>query len=293
MKQIIITLILTISVLNGYSQLSGSYTIGGTNPDYASITLAVSDLTTNGVSGPVTFLIRDGIYNQQVSIGTIAGASSANPVLFTSESGDSTAVTWTFTPGSSANYTCRLYGCDYVTLDGLTIRAIGASYARPIDIENGSTYTTIRNCVIEAPLTTNTNQNQSAIYEGSGTNSYTLIENNIISNGSYGVYFDGGTGLEIRNNFFEDQYYMGISVDNCPEVKITGNEILATNSHSSYQAIHAEYCDNQIEIVANKIDLQTGYYGLYLYYCEANLSNSGLIANNFISVGGSSGTGIG
>ncbi|MCF8459076.1 MAG: T9SS type A sorting domain-containing protein, partial [Bacteroidales bacterium] len=195
--------------------------------------------------------------------------------------------------GSSANYTCRLYGCDYVALDGLTIRAIGASYARPIDIENGSTYITIRNCVIEAPLTTNNSQNQSAIYEGTGTNSYTLIENNIISNGSYGIYFDGGSGIEIRDNRFTDQYYMGISVDNCPEVKITGNEILATNSYSSYQAIHTEYCDNQIEIVANKIDLQTGYYGLYLYYCEANLSNSGLIANNFISVGGSSGTGIG
>ena len=45
-----------------YAQLSGNYTVGGSNPDFASLPDVTSALQTQGVSGPVTFNLRAGTY---------------------------------------------------------------------------------------------------------------------------------------------------------------------------------------------------------------------------------------
>ncbi|MFH2142271.1 MAG: hypothetical protein ABIJ97_07610, partial [Bacteroidota bacterium] len=103
MKNLIFLITCAIMSVYSYSQLDGTYTIGGTTPDYTDISTAVASLTSVGISGPVIFNIRNGIYNQQVSIGAISGTSSTNTVTFRSESGDSTQVIWTFTPSSGAN----------------------------------------------------------------------------------------------------------------------------------------------------------------------------------------------
>ncbi len=45
------------------AQLSGTKTIGGTTPDYATIKAAINAVNTQGVTAPgVTFLIRSGTY---------------------------------------------------------------------------------------------------------------------------------------------------------------------------------------------------------------------------------------
>ena len=60
-----------------FAQLSGSYTIDpngtGTN-NYTSFTSAISALSTSGVSGPVTFNVKQGTYTEQVTIPNITGA---------------------------------------------------------------------------------------------------------------------------------------------------------------------------------------------------------------------------
>ncbi|PKP22373.1 MAG: hypothetical protein CVU05_04100, partial [Bacteroidetes bacterium HGW-Bacteroidetes-21] len=86
------------------AQLNGTYTIGGTTPDYANFTTAVSALTSSGINGPVIFNVRNGVYNEQVSIGVISGSSAINTVTFQSETGDSNAVTMTYAPTVSNNY---------------------------------------------------------------------------------------------------------------------------------------------------------------------------------------------
>lgn len=137
MRHLLILFFLILVSKASISQLNGTYTIGGTNPDYATIADAFNALNASGISGPVVFAIRDGIYNQQSSLNAITGSGAVNTVLFVSESGDSTAVVWTFTPGSSANYTCRLNGADYVSFNKITFRSIGSSFARSLVIENG------------------------------------------------------------------------------------------------------------------------------------------------------------
>lgn len=290
----ILTILTFIIFLSGsFAQLSGPYTIGGTTPDYIDISSAVSDITTNGVSGPVVFNIRDGVYNQQASIGLITGTSSVNTVTFQSESGDSTAVIWTFTPTVGNNYTCRLNGCDYVIIAQITMRAIGATYARVIDIENGSTNNTVSNCIIEGSSTTSTGNNLAVIYEGTGTNSNNTIYNNEVFDGSYGIYYDGGSGISFENNTFAAQYYRAIHAYNLPSVNIVSNNISSNTGNSSYYAIYLGYCDNSIRILENRISVNTGYYGIYMYYCDGTSVNRGLTGNNFVHIGGSSGTGYG
>jgi parallel beta-helix repeat protein len=85
---------LTITILFTYTSLIaqaliGNYTVGGSNPDFADISDAVTSLDTNGVSGPVTFELRPGIYLE--NDGTervmyiplqITGASDTNTVTF-------------------------------------------------------------------------------------------------------------------------------------------------------------------------------------------------------------------
>ena len=90
------------------AQLNGTYTIGGTSPDYTTLSAAISDLNANGVSGPVIFNIRDGSYSGTSwmgSINNITGASSSNTITFRSQSGNKANVT--ISGNSSSNYIFR------------------------------------------------------------------------------------------------------------------------------------------------------------------------------------------
>ena len=78
----------TLGISNIYAGLSGIYTIGGTTPDFVNFTNAVMALNNGGVAGPVTFLVRDGTYSEQLTINQLQGASAVNTVTFQSENGE-------------------------------------------------------------------------------------------------------------------------------------------------------------------------------------------------------------
>ncbi len=61
--------------------MNGIYTIGATGT-YTTFAAAVTDLTTNGVNGPVIFTVAAGTYSvtSAITIGTITGASATNTI---------------------------------------------------------------------------------------------------------------------------------------------------------------------------------------------------------------------
>ena len=61
----VICLFTSLFLLTGTSeaQLAGYYTVGGAEPDFPGIQSAADYLSTYGISGPVTFLIRPGTYS--------------------------------------------------------------------------------------------------------------------------------------------------------------------------------------------------------------------------------------
>ena len=104
--------------------LAGVYTIGGVSPDFPSIDSAVQALIDCGISAAVTFNIRDGNYNEQVTIPAITGSSGTNWITFQSESGDSTAVTIGIASSSSGlsdNYIIEFDGVTNITFRQLGI----------------------------------------------------------------------------------------------------------------------------------------------------------------------------
>jgi hypothetical protein len=73
--------------------LNGTYTIGGAGSDFATISAAINHLMGCGVSGPTTFLINNGTYNESVNmVGAIPGTSAINTVTFTSVAGHADSV---------------------------------------------------------------------------------------------------------------------------------------------------------------------------------------------------------
>ena len=103
--------------------LCGLYTIGGTAPDFASFTEAATALNNAGVTCGVTFRVRNGVYNEQIKLGQISGASATAPIVFESEAGDSTKVALHYSLSNPSNdYTLVLDGTDYVTFRKLGIK---------------------------------------------------------------------------------------------------------------------------------------------------------------------------
>ncbi|MBV5268479.1 MAG: hypothetical protein JZU67_08335, partial [Burkholderiaceae bacterium] len=103
----------TISSLKLYPPLCGTYTIGGTSPDFANFSEPVEYLNYSGITCPVVFKVRNGTYNTEIEINQIMGATAANRVTFESESGDSSLV---ILQDSTDNPVIYLNGAGYVNV---------------------------------------------------------------------------------------------------------------------------------------------------------------------------------
>ncbi len=300
------TLILVCSLLISLAsnaQLSGSYTIGGTTPDYASIQTAITALQVNGVNGAVIFNIRSGTYTGKVSMGNVVGASAANTITFQSESGDSTDVIIADSSSStsSSNFTVLVNGTDYVTFQHLTIERIGSlGYATVIYIGSGSKSFQVKNCILRSGATTNTGVNNNLIYIplGNSNDSNIVISSNILQGGSYGIYMIGQganqliPGVEISNNRFIDNYFHSILLNFHQGAMIVDNEFSIAGANTNYAAIELSTAGSGLRILRNNINSSNGN-GILQTLCVAQSGSEGLIANNFISIrGNSAGAGI-
>lgn len=288
------------SVVNVYgcsSILSGAYTIDGSLPtagtNYNSFNDAFNALYNCGINGPTVFNIASGTYNTQLSINDIIGASVANTVTFQAQSGNPADVVITYAASSSANnYVLKFDGTDFVTFKNVTMTATGTSYAHVVEFADTTTNVNLINCHLNGPSVASTSSDYAVIYNGSTTKDTSItIQNNVIANGSYGMYFYGigSTSLEnsnkVLNNIIQNFYYIGMYVYYQNNFEVSGNTLSTNSSYTSTYGIQLSYCDNALKVTKNKISIPN-YYGLYLYYSDGTVSNPGLVANNFISVGG-------
>jgi len=271
--------------------MSGTFTIGGPTPDYATFNLAITALTTNGVNGPVIFNVRDSIYHEQISIGSITGASATNTITFQSETGDSSQVILTQVSSTTVanNFTLQLNGCNYVIFKQITISRTGANtYGVVVEIAGTSSNDSFLNNHILGINAPTASLYLIAINGLNTINDNLVFRNNHIENGSDGIYLIGATssslesGNIIENNFFDNQYSEAIHIQYQNSPQILSNTI----NKGSY-GIYAMYCDNNLRILKNKISLVNPLAsgaGIYLYYCDGSGGNIGLTANNFISI---------
>ncbi|PLW94686.1 MAG: hypothetical protein C0592_02125, partial [Marinilabiliales bacterium] len=290
---------------SGYTQIaSGTYTIGGASPDYVTFSDAATDLNTNGVAGdgPVIFNVRDGVYNDYINLTQIANASLTSNITFKSENNDKTLVTLQYTTAFAQQAIIDLDGTDYVTVEHMTIQALGTSYTGVIHLFNGATNNNFRNCnLIGENLASGTGYAEAIVYS---TSTATLdinntFENNVFTNGSHGICMLGSgtnteTGTEIRNNEFVNQSGYALRLNYQDGIVISGNS-MTSDRNTTWYGLYLNYSDGALDISYNTIWKNTAGqgYGMYLNQCKATSGARSAVFNNFIHMRGTSGTGYG
>jgi hypothetical protein len=171
--------------------LNGVYTIGATGANFTTITSAVSLLNTVGVSGPVTFSLKDANYNINtgetfpIVINQYTGASAANTVTFKPAAGVNATVTATNINGyTGVPALFVLKGADYVTFDGSNVAGGTSRNLRlvgndAVDNNNhtilwiasngandGATNITVKNCYIRSNFRNSGSAYNAGIYAG-------------------------------------------------------------------------------------------------------------------------------
>ena len=276
--------------VTGSHLAGGSYTIGaGGDYDYGSISTALDSLSIYGISGPITFNIQAGTYNDPVVLGQVYGASATNTVTFQSADANADSVIWENTANSSTiNYVLKLNGTDHITLKNITFKNVGASYSQKIVLSGVTDSVSIDSSKFVGPVTNSNSANYTSIY-GSGADATGLkIKNSTFNDGSsYAIYLSSNnsgsspTGLEISSNTFTDTY-SGIFAQYFDGVTIRGNTI--SGNYMYDYGIYLHYCDGANVVEDNTIYGPDMTYGIYLNYCQATSGSEATIVNNLISV---------
>lgn len=308
-------LFLVASVAAIAQPMSGVYTInptGSGTTNFTSFGAAVTALTTNGVSGPVTFNVSAATYNEQVTIPPITGASATNTITFDGGAGNAATriVTYTIPASTTHGYTLKLSGADYIRLKNLTVEALstgsaGTAYGYAIHLAGSATdscnFNSIENCIVKAPVGATAAYAVGILGGGTGYATYdapchnTLIQNCTITGGYYGVRFNGrttpsyhrGQGNQIIGNTIST-YYAAIYMYYQASFTIQLNDIdqMATAYTTPYGAYFSS-CDGASVVTRNKV--RSNYGGMYFTtYSNSAGTQRMLVANNMISAQSSS-----
>ena len=292
--------------------LSGTYTINGGAPasatNYLTVSSAISDLMSGtradggtpngaGVAGPVVLRIvaGSGPYNEQITIGAIAGASAVNTIRIT---GGPTRETIQFTGTTTADrQVIKLNGASYIHLDSLTILNNDPTNGFGVHLTNNSDNNSITNSIITVNNTsTSSNFAGIAISGASATTlgdngDNNLIQGNTITGGYYSISINGTSSSvysqnnDVIGNTLVDYYYYGIRhyAQNEGDIRLNRLTPRATATTSNY-GMYIYYNDN-FRITRNMI-VGGGIYGIYGYYCNYQAgagTTRALIANNMIT----------
>ena len=167
--------------------LNGTYTIGGSNPDFITINSAIAALNNNGVNAPVVFNIRNGSYLELLLFSPITGASATNTVTFQGESGDSSLVVINGSTNSNQQNTVRLDTVAYLTMKHLSIiQSPNLNNNAALFINKGK-YCTFSHCKIWGHYSSNSSASDYGIQGINDTNMVFTKCN--IRGGASGNYF--------------------------------------------------------------------------------------------------------
>ncbi len=292
-----------------FAQLNGTYSIdpgvAASSKNYKNIKSAISDMVSgkrsdggtangSGVSGAVVFKIADNTYTGPFMIDRINGTSSSNTVTFQSKSGDSSKVILTYPADSSGynNYTVQLYGASWIIFKQITIQRTGVGTdGIVVDFDNQCCNNTFTGCKISGITTNLKSEYLSIIHSYYQEDTNNTFKGNLIRNGSYGFYLYGAgtyyeSGYQILNNTIDSFGYIGIFFEYNTNITISSNTI--QNPHSALIGIYIVDCIGTGSIVKNRIIFTSGGSPIELFSFSGTSTSYQLVANNFISLSGSS-----
>jgi len=123
--------------------MAGEYTIGDTLSNFKSVMEAVRTMESKGICDSVRFLIRDGVYNEQIEIGKIPGVSKSRAIEFVSHPDNKKPARLVYAPNSSnSDYVIKFSDAKRITFDSLSIQNIASGYGGVIYIKGKNDYLT-------------------------------------------------------------------------------------------------------------------------------------------------------
>lgn len=279
--------------------LSGTYFIGeGDNPDYSTISAFVDDLSSNGICGPILARLYEGVYEEQVVIPEISGASFSNTISFIKAEDvpfDGVILRWPATTTPGDDYIVHLQGSDYVTFSGLRFERTAAdvehTFASAVKFSLGATNNTFQfNRVFLPQKQSSVDLWAKAIYTIDDGNAYTTISQNTFVYGSEGIsWLQPGIGAEdegiyIIDNYFGEQSDRAIWLRRTDSSVIEGNEIKspAFSAASNFTGVALDHCIGALRVERNHMQRPQRHNvrkGLSMNECDGQTSSI-LVANN-------------
>ncbi|MEJ2544702.1 MAG: right-handed parallel beta-helix repeat-containing protein [Calditrichaceae bacterium] len=262
-----------------FAQLNGPYTIGSTG-DFADFTEAVDSLESQGVDGPVVFDVQDGIYEEQMEINYITGASETNTITFQSESGDSTTVVLKYEASSNDNnFIVKLNGGSYITFRGIRLKTAEATYGKAVELDGSSQNITFTNCYFTGIYNTNRSAPYFLVNSSSAGNDNLTFQYCFIDSAAIFIYLQGveantNDNIRLIGNTIQNIGYAGLECSNVSRLIVQDNVI---DAHSYGLRINSCYAGSIIR--GNK--MYSDNWGMYINGHGSGLSHC-LVANNFI-----------
>jgi gliding motility-associated-like protein len=190
-------------------QLCGTYTIGGTAPDFETLQLASMVLNTGGISCPVVFKIRDGNYIDYSILNNIEGVSEEATITFESESADSSAVTIEmYENGSGTIFTIA-------QTEYLYFRNLGFGLSANTFVFSNSSHVSIQNCLFSS---------LSGIKLACGSNQHFEISHNNFSSGGL-ISLSGSSSNPVQDINVAKNVFLGNNISYITAYEITNSNI--------------------------------------------------------------------
>ena len=239
------------------AQLAGVYTIGGSNGDYATFNEATQALEAEGISGPVTFKVRPGTYQEQVKLGSFPGNSCDRRVTFEGEVSSGSDVKLEYYSRTNDYFVFQINDADGITIRNLSINGSSLIF----DIRGGSDCIILEHNIINGLVSIN------------GGSDDVLIRNNEI--GAIRASSGAGELSSNRHHYKDNIFFQGISKvksgvfnPSSPDfdegLEIIGNRLGSGIELSAQKGIIIN--ENHIELVTQNdykaaIDLTNSWYG--------------------------------
>lgn len=272
--------------------IGGAFTIGGTNPDFPDLNAAVAwldglSLMPCGIAGPLTFEIRPGIYNEQIMLNPVKGASVLNTVTFRSSTGNAGDVLIKGAGGDQPDnfHIILLKGTSHIIFKDITVENTGVNYAAGFYINQGASENRVENCIIRVD-SGSVSENLFPILISRSFNN--TIQACTVSGGYFGIALFGkdnnlrDKGQLILDNRVNSSYAAGIRVHYNDFFSVSGNVIRMRSSNSYGEGIFLSQGYGDIRVTGNTTS-DCGSIGIHLENIAG--ANAALIANNMLGGG--------
>jgi hypothetical protein len=234
--------------------LAGIYRIGnGVQDHFPNITSAVNALQTNGVSAWVTFLLQNGVYDEQFALSPVAGTNrfANRPITFKSLNNDSTKVTIQFSPAQVANnYVFRHNGLRNLHFKQLHFKNSSSTFGRVIHLNTAANTFQLNNCIVEGNIDAPATVDNDLVTATSPFDRVTIFNSNFI-NGNRALNLIG-SGIKVLDNCFKGHKNYAINFGSADAPEVSRNKIYGPST-GTFSGISMGSANNAFILQQNKI----------------------------------------